>query len=203
VEFAWDEEKNRINKRKHGVSFETASLIFDDPHHLTRQDREVDGEPRWQTIGVVHGIHVPGRSYSRRSSLIQSSLIQSTSTTKRSALSQHEKQLAAKGAYMRKASRITKVKGSPGRGLTPRQKRELAALAALPDDQIDTSDIPEPPPSAWKDAVRGRFYRPVKQAVSMRLDADVVAWLKKRGKGYQTRVNGILRQTMMTDIKRG
>jgi uncharacterized protein (DUF4415 family) len=52
------------------------------------------------------------------------------------------------------------------------------------------------------DAVRGRFYRPVKQPISLRLDADVVAWLKKRGKGYQTRVNGILRQTMLTDIKR-
>ena len=103
---------------------------------------------------------------------------------------------------MRKASRITKVKRRPGRGLTPRQKRELAALAVLPDDQIDTSDIPELPPDAWKDAVRGRFYRPVKQAVSMRLDADVVAWLKKRSKGYQTRVNSILRQTMMTDIER-
>ncbi len=103
---------------------------------------------------------------------------------------------------MRKASRITKVKRNPGRGLTPRPKRELEALAALPDDQIDTSDIPELPADAWEAAVRGRFYRPVKQAVSMRLDADVVAWLKKRGKGYQTRVNSILRQTMMTDIKR-
>src|SRR5437588_6622704 len=86
VEFAWDEGKNRINKRKHGVSFETASLVFDDPHHLTRQDREVDGEPRWQTIGVVNGIHCCW-------SLIQSSLIQSMSTTKRSALCRHEKQL--------------------------------------------------------------------------------------------------------------
>ena len=89
-----------------------------------------------------------------------------------------------------------------GRPLTARQKRELAALAALPDDQIDTSDIPELPPGAWKNAVRGRFYRPIKQAVSMRLDADVIAWLKKRGKGYQTRVNSILRQTMLSDTKR-
>ena len=58
-----------------------------------------------------------------------------------------------------------------------KQKRELAAVAARSDDQIDTSDIPELPPSAWRmpDAVRGRFYRPVKRAVSMRLDADVVA----------------------------
>jgi uncharacterized DUF497 family protein len=58
VEFAWDERKNRINKQKHGVSFEMAGAVFDDPYHLTRQDREVDGEPRWQTIGIVGGIHV-------------------------------------------------------------------------------------------------------------------------------------------------
>jgi uncharacterized protein (DUF4415 family) len=103
---------------------------------------------------------------------------------------------------MRKATRIVKAKRRSGARLTPQQKKELAALAALPDDQIDTSDIPELPPGAWKDAVRGRFYRPVKQAVSMRLDADVVAWLKKRGKGYQTRVNSILRETMLADTKR-
>ncbi|MFZ0958409.1 MAG: BrnA antitoxin family protein [Candidatus Sulfotelmatobacter sp.] len=83
-----------------------------------------------------------------------------------------------------------------------RQKKELAALAALPDDQIDTSDIPELPPGAWKDAIRGRFYRPVKQAVSLRLDADVIAWLRKSGKGYQTRANRILRQSMLADIRR-
>ena len=103
---------------------------------------------------------------------------------------------------MRKATKNGKAKRVSGRSLTSRQKRELAALAALPEDQIDTSDIPELPPDAWKNAVRGRFYRPVKQAVSMRLDADVVGWLKKRGKGYQTRVNSILRQTMLADSKR-
>ncbi len=58
MESAWDERKNRVNKRKHGISFETASLVFDDPYHLTRQDREVDGEPRWQTIGIVNGVHL-------------------------------------------------------------------------------------------------------------------------------------------------
>jgi uncharacterized protein (DUF4415 family) len=72
----------------------------------------------------------------------------------------------------------------------------------MPDDQIDTYDIPELPPSAWKNAVRGKFYRPIKQAVSMRLDADVVAWLKKPGEGYQTRVNSILRQRMLNDSRR-
>src|SRR5208337_401255 len=121
---------------------------------------------------------------------------------KLSASSPQEKQQDANGACMRKATKHRKVKRMLGRGLTTSQKKELAASSALPDDQIDTSDIAELPPEAWKDAVRGRFYRPVKQPISMRLDADVVAWLKKRGKGYQTRVNSILRQTMLTDIKR-
>jgi uncharacterized DUF497 family protein len=49
--FSWDEQKNRANRRKHGVSFETATLVFSDPNVIFAQDREVDGEPRWQAIG--------------------------------------------------------------------------------------------------------------------------------------------------------
>jgi uncharacterized protein (DUF4415 family) len=104
---------------------------------------------------------------------------------------------------MRKASSKREVgRKRPGQALTPRQKKERSVLAAMSDDQIDTSDIPELPPAAWKDAVRGRFYRPVKQAVSLRLDADVIAWLKKPGKGYQTRANRILRQRMLDEVRR-
>jgi uncharacterized protein (DUF4415 family) len=103
---------------------------------------------------------------------------------------------------MPKASKTARSKRPPARSLTATQKRELAAIAALPDDQIDTSDIAELPLNAWKDAVRGRFYRPVKQAVSLRLDADVVAWLKKPGKGYQTRANYILRERMLAQGKK-
>ena len=57
------------------------------------------------------------------------------------------------------------------------------------------------PPDAFKNAVRGKFYRPVKQAVSPRLDADVIAWLKKDGDGYQTRVNRMLRERMLAELK--
>ena len=71
---------------------------------------------------------------------------------------------------------------------------ELAALAAMPDGEIDTSDIPEI--TDWSKAVVGRFYRPVKETVTIRLDADVLDWLKQGGKGYQTRVNKILRAVM-------
>jgi uncharacterized DUF497 family protein len=52
----WDEEKERSNRRKHGIGFATASNVFLDPFHITRQDRIVDGEERWQIIGMVGGI---------------------------------------------------------------------------------------------------------------------------------------------------
>jgi uncharacterized protein (DUF4415 family) len=70
----------------------------------------------------------------------------------------------------------------PGTPLTAEQLAELKALEGRP---IDTSDIPELPEDAWKHAVRGRFYRPLKEAVSLRLDADVLAWLKKDGRGIR------------------
>jgi uncharacterized DUF497 family protein len=55
VQFTWDE---RINQQKHGISFETAVLVFDDILQVSRPERTVDGETRWQTIGMVNGIHV-------------------------------------------------------------------------------------------------------------------------------------------------
>src|SRR2546427_414239 len=107
--------------------------------------------------------------------------------------SQREGRRGASGVSMRKETKKARSNQPSTRALTAKQKRELAHLTSVRDDQIDTSEIPELPPAAWKNAVRGRFYRPVKQAVSMRLDADVIAWLKKRGKGYQTRANRVLR----------
>ena len=82
--------------------------------------------------------------------------------------------------------------------LTETQKKNLEALDKIKDEDIDTSDIPELTEKFWKNAVRGNpFYRPVKKAVSLRLDADVIAWLKKDGAGYQTRANNILRERML------
>ena len=56
MRFEWDEYKDRLNRAKHGVSFETARLVFDDPLHLSVQDRIVAGEARWQTLGLVSGV---------------------------------------------------------------------------------------------------------------------------------------------------
>jgi len=55
MRFEWDEGKNRRNLAKHKVSFETASLVFEDPRALSVQDRVVEGEERWQTVGMVSG----------------------------------------------------------------------------------------------------------------------------------------------------
>ncbi|HKS95684.1 MAG TPA: BrnA antitoxin family protein [Terriglobia bacterium] len=80
------------------------------------------------------------------------------------------------------------------RTLTKKGDPELEALVRLRDEEIDTSDIPEV--TDWSKAVIGRFYRPVKEPVTLRLDADIIAWLKSAGPGYQTRINGLLRTAM-------
>ncbi|MEZ4660359.1 MAG: BrnA antitoxin family protein [Caldilineaceae bacterium] len=81
--------------------------------------------------------------------------------------------------------------------LTPEQEMELAKLAEMPDAEIDTEDIPELP--NWQNAERGKFYRPVKQQITLRLDADLIAWFKSHskgpnGRGYQTQINRALRE---------
>ena len=56
--FAWDEKKNRINRRKHGIAFETAARIFEDPNVVSYRDRVVDEEERWNAIGSAGGIAI-------------------------------------------------------------------------------------------------------------------------------------------------
>ena len=70
---------------------------------------------------------------------------------------------------------------------------ELRTLADKPDAEINTDDIPET--LDWSKARRGAFYRPVKQQITLRLDADVVDWFKAHaqgGRGYQTDINRAL-----------
>lgn len=78
---------------------------------------------------------------------------------------------------------------------------QAAALAQLSDDDIDFSDIPPLDASFFQHAQRGKFYRPVKESTTIRLDADIKAWLKAQGRGYQTRLNDILRQAMLDDLQ--
>jgi uncharacterized protein (DUF4415 family) len=79
-----------------------------------------------------------------------------------------------------------------------KRRERLRKLAERPESEIDTSDIPEAPPGAWLSAEVGRFYRPRKEAVTIRLDSDVLDWFRRHagteGRGYQTAINAALRR---------
>ena len=89
------------------------------------------------------------------------------------------------------------------KGLTPELKAQLKALAALPDDTIDLSDMPEV--TDWSGWTRGNLYRPVKQQVTFRIDADILEWFKAKqsGKrGYQTAINAALRKVVEEEMRK-
>ena len=92
---------------------------------------------------------------------------------------------------MRKATRSKALKD---------HDKEITALMRMKDEDIDFSDIPEI--TDWSNAVRGKFYRPIKKSLTIRVDADVLAWLKSQGKGYQTRINSLLREAMESRARR-
>jgi uncharacterized protein (DUF4415 family) len=85
--------------------------------------------------------------------------------------------------------------------LSETQKAELAALAARSDDEIDYSDIPPLTEAFWKNAIRNPFYKPTKTSTTVRIDSDVLLWLRSQGKGYQSRINAILRKEMLASLK--
>ena len=170
--FAWNETKNRINRRKHGISFEAAVRVFDDPSVVSYQDRVVDDEVRWHSIGCVSGITI----------LLVVHTVRKQMAKKKSASSQQEKRLPASALFT-----------TP---ISDKHRRELERLAKLPDAEIDLSDAPERNPQR-NDVRVGMFYRPVKQLVSLRVDADVLAWFRDRGKKYQTHMNEVLRREML------
>ena len=84
--------------------------------------------------------------------------------------------------------------------LTEGRRAELKALAEKPDSEIDYSDIAPLDEAFWSQAVRNPFYKPLKTHASVRIDSDVLAWLKSYGKGYQTRMNAILREAMLRSL---
>lgn len=96
------------------------------------------------------------------------------------------------------SNRTVRYERVPGTPLTPAQIRELEALR---NRKVDTSDIPEWTDEMFRKGERGRFYRPVKEPVTVRIDSDVVFWLKSQGRGYQTRLNAHLREWMVSELK--
>lgn len=72
---------------------------------------------------------------------------------------------------------------------------ELASLSNLSDSQIDLLEMPEE--LAWSGATVGKYYRPIKEQISIRIDADLIGWFKALGKGYQSRINEALRHYVL------
>jgi uncharacterized protein (DUF4415 family) len=93
------------------------------------------------------------------------------------------------------------MKGRPK--FTAEQLERLDRLAAMPDDQIDTSDIPERVDYAGPVFI-GLIPGPgKKKSVTIRLDEDMVKWFKKQGKGWQTKMNWVLRLYFASHRKTG
>ncbi len=83
--------------------------------------------------------------------------------------------------------------------LNKKQKKQIAAIAAKKDGDIDLTDMPEV--LDWSKAEIGKFYRPAKKPVTIRLDTDIIAWLKSYGRGYQTKTNMLLRHAMKSSVR--
>ena len=176
MHWTWDPNEDRTNRQPHCLSFETAMLVFDDPFAAI-QEEPYPYEQRWRNLGMVGPIVLLEIDTWPK--------LDPRTGVEWNGLSVPAGRPGMKGALMK----------NENRELTDTQRAELAVLAALPDDQIDTSDVTEV--LDWSDARRGVLYRPVKQQVTLRLDADLVAWFKKRvdhGRGYQTAINQALRE---------
>jgi uncharacterized protein (DUF4415 family)/uncharacterized DUF497 family protein len=185
VRWTWNLKKAAANRVKHGLSFETAVLAFDDPFHASKPDPHPEGD-RWHTIGLVGSVLLLVIPLGPRPN--------PNRTSRSAASSARGRPPPTKGKPMKKEA---------SKRLTRAQLAELKSLAALPDSAIDTSDVPEL--LDWSDAKRGLFYRPVKQQLTLRLDADVVAWFKsqtKSSEGYQTRINRALREYVQGQTSR-
>ena len=146
-------------------------LVFDDPYALTQRDINCEDEERWITVGAIGLV----RSYWP--------CIRST------------KSRAKKSSVSFLLALLSRTKGKPMRKLTREQKRDIRAIAAKRDEDIDFSDAPAV--LDWSGAEIGKFYRPKKKPVTIRLDSDVIAWLKADGRGYQTKANWLLRNAML------
>jgi uncharacterized DUF497 family protein len=169
MRFEWDEQKNRQNLHKHDVGFETAVLVSRIPTRLRSVTVTFEDEERWITVGAIG----PG------------SILLVVHTF----YEEHDEEVIRVIS-----ARAAESKGEPMRKLTKEQKRDSRAIAAKRDEDIDFSDAPAV--VDWSGAEIGKFYRPTKKPVTMRLDSDVIAWLKADGRGYQTKANWLLRQAM-------
>lgn len=98
--------------------------------------------------------------------------------------------------------KMVRKSGAEARAALAGQEGELAKLKEMGDNEIDFSDSPELTEKFWQNAAPNPFYRPVKKQVTLRIDADILAWLRQQGpEGYQSRLNALLRDVMLRDLE--
>jgi len=192
-QWTWDPDKDARNRRTHqGLSLEDGVPVLEgDRLALSGPDPHPDGD-RWQTLGSAGGLVV---------------LLWFTPNPWCSRTAANSVALSASGRQRRMSAKRVKKANSEALKATrdamdSDQRKRLTVAAAMPDSDIDTSDPDAPEVTDWSGAVRGRFYRPVKQLKSLRIDADVLAYFQAQGSGYQTRINRVLRASMLRDLRR-
>jgi len=173
LKFTWDEVKNRSNIAKHGIDFETAQEVFSDPHVADFTERiVVGGEERWLAFGSLDGSVLLAVSY----------------TTMYDGDDEVIRIISARKAMQEKGENM----------LTEKQKAQLKALAEMPDDQIDYSDIPETTDEQWKTAVRG-----MTKHISIRVSASDLEIADKlaaeKGLPYQTYIKSLLHESLVAE----
>ncbi len=185
MRFTWSAEKRRRNPIVHpGISFEMAEEIFDDPNHVVLENYffEDEREQRLQIIGMTGQLvffwwSLWNVSKAKKKSFTSFRQGRQANMKKRSTKPQHRR------------LKIT---------------NEVRQEYARRDKTLDNADPDAPvlPPEMWENAIIGKYYRPKKTPVTVRLDQDVLAWLKAKGAGHLTRINEILRKEMITDLRR-
>jgi uncharacterized DUF497 family protein/uncharacterized protein (DUF4415 family) len=168
VEFEWDPAKAEANLRKHGVSLDFATGVFFDPHRIEQpEDCDYDGEIREQVIGLVQGF-VLFVVFTVRFDTIR--IISATNTG------------------------MVRFRYDPDNPPTMTEE-QLQTLRDLRDEDIDLSEMPERL-TGWR-RVSDLVPDENKQQVTLRLDADLLAYFKSTGKRYQSRINAVLRAYML------
>jgi uncharacterized protein (DUF4415 family) len=175
----WDPAKARHNERVHGISFETAVEAFADPNQVVRENYfvEDDGEQRYGLIGMTRSLVL----------LLAVLWIAARRRSRSCTSSRQERQNAMRKTSTPRTSRI-KISEETRRAYEERDRR-------LDNDP----EVPTMPPEFWASATIGRFYRPLKTQISLRIDADVLEWLRSKGEGHLTRINEILRERMLAE----
>ena len=186
MRYEWDETKNLRNQRKHdGISFELAALVLDDERCLAYADR-IDSkteEQRWHTVGAAQ-IEPGLLPFCWLFTYIGRTIV------------------AKKSPALSRPARLRSMRSedNKNRQWTERERQTLRRVvrrqAVGDDSHVNFDDIPRLTDEQLANMVRLRDARPRKVAVSVRLDAEVLNWLRSKGEGHLTRINDILTNLM-------